>query len=129
MVMDQVFAQTRTKSFTTEENGEFIVVDPGSQGIIITDIQATVRLTGDIESVKPNFDFDLILQIGDGANRFELADIDVEKNSVYQYKSVGLVKYWNGGRFEVLKNFAGKLCLTISYIRLTGLDWSIWSQR
>lgn len=132
MVMDQIFGQTKTENLVTEENGSFVVVEPRGGSLIITDIDITIRKereerTGGTISLTE--DFDLILQIGDDKNRFELADIDTNEVKVYNYKSKGLAKYWKGGRFEVLKNFAGKITLAVQYIRVGGVDYSIWQQR
>ena len=130
--MDQIFAQTRTTSFKTDENGEFILVDPGlSHGLIITDIGVTLTPDGEdaFDDVDMDKGFDLILQMGDGINRYEIADLDVERIPYWQYKSTGLALFWNGGRFEVLKNFSGKLTVTVSYIKLSSRNWLSWLTR
>ena len=130
MTLDYVFGNTKPLTLETEDNDIFIVADPGmSRGLIITDLMVTIKLDEDpdFEAVFDE-DIDLVLHIDDGENVYPIANIDIMRLSSWQYKSVGLLKYWNGGRLVVTKNFPGKVTIAGAYIPLSSKPYSLWVQ-
>lgn len=130
MTLDYVYGNTKPMTLETEENDIFVVADPGtSRGLIITDLTITIKLEPDPE-FEAVFDekLDLVLHIDDGENVYPIANIDVMRLAAWEYKSVGLLKYWNGGRLVVTKNFPGRVTVAGAYIPLSSKTYSLWVQ-
>jgi len=132
MVNDHIFAQTKQVSFSTEENGSFVIIEPLDRALLITDILITWRHTllepeegGTIELNNP---IQLMLQIGDNDNRFELCDLETNNDTKFMYGFQGGFKFWKGGRLELFKNFNGKVTVVVGYNRLDGADYTTWQR-
>lgn len=119
-MMDQVLAQTKTKSFEIFDKGDFNLVESFySDALMILDI--------DIYNVD-NQTGNIVLKITDNTDLFFLAYVNTMKNPIYNYKSNGMVKYWNGAGLNLMKDYAGRILITVQYIQLPGVNYSTWKR-
>ena len=128
-MIDQILGQTRTKSMHITDDGPHIVINPGRDAIAMGSMLITInKREGEVKTFNEQ-DFKLILQIGDDANRHEIARIDTDNTSVLSHQFQGFPKFWRGGRLELLKNFEGTVTISVSYLNLSGQDYSAWIWR
>jgi hypothetical protein len=120
--MDQIYAQTITKSFVTDEVGAFIICNPGNNGIALLDIIVSVE--------SEDFGGRVILQVGDNEHRHELFRLDINETMLpFKHNFQGYPKFWRGGRLEMIKNFKGTVTIFCSYCKLQSSDYSVWSRK
>lgn len=126
---DHVFAQTKQASFSTEEDGAHIVINPHGSCLLLTDLIVTWRQTGEVlptQGIQVDNPVKLMLQIDDGENKFELVDLDVDKLGKFHHAFMGGFKFWKGGRLVLFKNFPGKVTVLAGFNRLDGQDFKTW---
>ena len=119
MVESNILAKSIIVSKELLDKGAYIIVNPSNEAIMLLDILVTAQPKG-----KGN----LILQIGDNEHRLELADINVSVNKTFHCSFTSMPKFWKGARFEALKSFNGKATIVVTYIKVSGADYSVWQK-
>ena len=125
---EEILTLSETVNFEAIDDGEYVVLDPGSFGLMLCDIIISVKHTPSVSNRIPKI-YDLIIQIGDGENVFKLFNIDATNSSVVTHSFRALPRFWSGGRIEVLKSFDGEVNIVVNYIKIHSVDYNTWSRK